>query len=76
MAQRAKERELKRIERRAHSVEQEKGNDGFPAKSSIQQFGGNRVSRRCLSVGVAGNIGVSSDIYERTTENNARKEKR
>lgn len=77
MAQRAKERELKRIARRAQSVEQEKENDGFAAKTYIQQLGGSRVSGRYRrSVGVAGDIGGRSDIYERTTENNTRKEKR
>lgn len=77
MEQRAKERETIRKERRAQSVEQEKENDGFVAKATLQQSWGSRISgRRQRSAGVARDVGCNGDIYERTAKSNTRREKR
>lgn len=77
MAQRAKERETIRKERRARAMEQEKENDRFATKGTLQQSWGVQIfGRRRRSVGVASDVGCSGDIYERTTESNTRKEER
>lgn len=78
MAQRTKEREMKRKERQAQSIEQqEKENDFFAAKRALQRFVGSQIlGRRRRSTCVAGDVGCASSIYERTTESNTRKEER